>query len=255
MAPTALQERLLEDGARAEPAPRTPRVEVLDNAKGVLIFLVVWYHIAVVYSSADRPEVRAHGSIRFFAQRTLSSHPACVSPQSPVRFWSGIVALLKAVVMPCFCLISGHLSPTQIDERRARGLCQLVATYLIFQLLYYLNGMLSFRLNGFEFKTWPVQLFHPDGQVRRTRARQRAARQLGTRRMRCDSARAWARRAAWATHATCVPGGHVVPPRSAALEAGVAALPSDALARHRIARHRPLRALRRPRRQLPEHPL
>jgi hypothetical protein len=25
--------------------------------------------------------------------------------------------------------------------------------------------MLSFRLNGFPFRTWPVQIFHPDQQV------------------------------------------------------------------------------------------
>lgn len=76
--------------------------------------------------------------------------------------WSGLLALLKAVVMPCFCLISGHLSPMEIDERRKRALCQLLATFLIFQALYYLNLMVSFRLNGFAFRAIPVQLFHPD---------------------------------------------------------------------------------------------
>lgn len=33
------------------------RVELLDNAKAVLIVCVVLYHTAVVYTSADRPEV------------------------------------------------------------------------------------------------------------------------------------------------------------------------------------------------------
>lgn len=116
------------------------RVDILDNAKAVLIVCVVLYHTAVVYTSADRPE-------------------------APIAFWSGFLALLKPVVMPCFCLISGHVAPTEINERRARGLCQLFATYLIFQLLYYLNLMLSFRLNGFPFRTWPVQIFHPDQQA------------------------------------------------------------------------------------------
>ena len=38
------------------PTPRA-RVELLDNAKAVLICCVVLYHTAVVYTSADRPEV------------------------------------------------------------------------------------------------------------------------------------------------------------------------------------------------------
>jgi fucose 4-O-acetylase-like acetyltransferase len=67
--------------------------------------------------------------------------------------------------MPCFCLISGHLSSSEIDERRARGLCQLFATYLIFQTLYYLQNMLSYRLNGFPYPALPVPLFSPQGQV------------------------------------------------------------------------------------------
>ena len=67
--------------------------------------------------------------------------------------------------MPCFCLISGHLSPAEIDERRARGLCQLFATFTIFQTLYYLNLMISYRLNGFKFDALPVPLFNPPGQV------------------------------------------------------------------------------------------
>ena len=49
-------------GLLAEPlvgAPRRRRVEVLDNAKAVLVCCVVLYHTAVVYTSADRPEVRA----------------------------------------------------------------------------------------------------------------------------------------------------------------------------------------------------
>jgi hypothetical protein len=33
------------------------RVDILDNAKAVLIVCVVLYHTAVVYTSADRPEV------------------------------------------------------------------------------------------------------------------------------------------------------------------------------------------------------
>jgi fucose 4-O-acetylase-like acetyltransferase len=116
------------------------RIDLFDNAKAVLIVFVVLYHTTVVYTSADRPE-------------------------APIPLWSGLLAILKAVVMPCFCLISGHLSPAEIDQRRARSLCQLFITYLIFNGLYYLNLMLSFRLNGFEFKALPVQLFQPVGQT------------------------------------------------------------------------------------------
>ena len=65
----------------------------------------------------------------------------------------------------CFCLISGHLSSSEIDERRARGLCQLFATYVIFQILYYVQNMLSYRLNGFPYPALPVPLFSPQGQV------------------------------------------------------------------------------------------
>lgn len=39
-------------------APATERVVMLDNAKAVLIVCVVLYHTAVVYTSADRKEVR-----------------------------------------------------------------------------------------------------------------------------------------------------------------------------------------------------
>lgn len=37
---------------------RSERIDLLDNAKAVLIFFVVFYHTTVVFTSADRPEVR-----------------------------------------------------------------------------------------------------------------------------------------------------------------------------------------------------
>ena len=136
----ALSERLLDEPAPAG-APSPPqRVELLDNAKAILILCVVCYHTAVVYSTADRPE-------------------------APIPVASGLLALMKAVVMPCFCLISGHLSPSSYDERRVRALFQLFVTFLIFQLLNYLNLMMSYRINDFDFPTWPVQLFHPKTPV------------------------------------------------------------------------------------------
>ena len=56
-----LAEPLLASAPPEPPPPRT-RVGVLDNAKAVLICCVVLYHSAVVYSSADRPEVRARST-------------------------------------------------------------------------------------------------------------------------------------------------------------------------------------------------
>lgn len=81
--------------------------------------------------------------------------------QAPIAFWSGLLALMKAVVMPCFCLISGHVSPIEIDERRARQLIQLLAVFLIFQGLYLLQNMLALHLNHFRLRALPLQLFHP----------------------------------------------------------------------------------------------
>lgn len=136
-----LSERLLVEPEADSSSSPQQRVEVLDNAKAVLITCVVCYHTAVVYSSADRPE-------------------------STIPIVSGFLMMLKAVVMPCFCLISGHLSPSSYDERRVRALFQLFVVFLIFQLMNYVNLMLSFRLNGFPFDAWPVQLFHPATPVR-----------------------------------------------------------------------------------------
>ena len=80
------------------PAAATPlrakRLELLDNAKAVLISSVVLYHSAVVYSSADRPEVRMRSSLATlltgFPMRALAlllTHtarlPSACSMQSP----------------------------------------------------------------------------------------------------------------------------------------------------------------------------
>jgi fucose 4-O-acetylase-like acetyltransferase len=116
------------------------RLPLLDNAKAALIFLVVMYHTMVVYTSADRPE-------------------------GPIPLWSGVLCLLKPVVMPSFCLISGHLSRADLTSRRAYELCQLVVTYVIFQALYHVNNMVAYRLAGFDFRTFPLQIFQPESQV------------------------------------------------------------------------------------------
>ena len=110
------------EGVRSVPAkaPRR-RIALLDNAKAALIYCVVLYHIAVVYSGADRPE-------------------------SPVAYASGLLMLLKPVVMPGFCLISGHVSRATLLPKHTRGLYQLVATYVLFQTLLYLNDMWCFTL-------------------------------------------------------------------------------------------------------------
>ena len=66
-----------------------------------------------------------------------------------------------------------------ITRKRALGMVQLLAAYLIFQLLHHLNNALAFTLNGFDFDTFPLQVFAPKEQVRpwpdacRTRRRRR----------------------------------------------------------------------------------
>ena len=96
-----LDTALLPEGAPgASSAP--PRIALLDNAKAFLIYFVVVYHLAVVYTSADRPE-------------------------APVAYWSGFLVVLKPVVIPGWCLISGHLSRAALSRRHARGLRQASA--------------------------------------------------------------------------------------------------------------------------------
>ena len=128
----------LDTALLPESAP--PRIALLDNAKSFLIYFVVVYHLAVVYTSADRPE-------------------------APVAYWSGFLVVLKPVVIPGWCLISGHLSRAALSRRHARGLSQVMLTYVLFQTLYYLNNWLSFKLNGFPFPALPVQVFQPQEQV------------------------------------------------------------------------------------------
>ena len=119
-----LTDALLSEGEGVQSVPaKAPRrrIALLDNAKAALIYCVVLYHIAVVYSGADRPE-------------------------SPVAYASGLLMLLKPVVMPGFCLISGHVSRATLLPKHTRGLYQLVATYVLFQTLLYLNDMWCFTL-------------------------------------------------------------------------------------------------------------
>ena len=61
-ASSTLGEPLLVPAAAAAPL-RAKRLELLDNAKAVLISSVVLYHSAVVYSTADRPEVHMRSSL------------------------------------------------------------------------------------------------------------------------------------------------------------------------------------------------
>jgi len=135
---------LLEGGpAEAEPelvAARPARLPLLDNARAVLICLVVLYHMAVVYTSSDRPE-------------------------APIPYWSGVLTILKPVVMPGFCLVSGHLSRASLDATRALALFQLFVTFVIFQVLYHCNDWLSFTLADFKFDAIPLAIFAPKRQV------------------------------------------------------------------------------------------
>ena len=89
---------LLGERSQVASAPSTPRVALLDNAKGALIYCVVLYHVAVVYTGADRPE-------------------------TPVRYASGFLMVLKPVVMPGFCLISGHTSLARASRPSTCAAC------------------------------------------------------------------------------------------------------------------------------------
>ena len=120
--------------------PSRPRIPLLDNARAALIFLVVLYHSIVVYTSADRPD-------------------------NTIKYWSGLLMLLKPVVMPAFCFISGHVSRPEISTRRAYELAQIFVVYLIFQCLYHVNNLISFRMAGFPYRTIPLQVFQPKEQV------------------------------------------------------------------------------------------
>ena len=118
--------------AADDDAPMRPRVELFDNAKAVLIVCVVLYHTSVVYTSADRPEVRNWNAATFIV---CSTHFVFL-PQNPIPFWSGLLALLKAVVMPSFCLISGYLSRAGLPRRIRRSpnnirVCVCVRAYTL----------------------------------------------------------------------------------------------------------------------------
>lgn len=171
-ASSTLGEPLLVPAAAAAPL-RAKRLELLDNAKAVLISSVVLYHSAVVYSTADRPEVHMRSSLATlltgFPMRALAlAHSHCATPlclQHAIPFISGLLALMKLVVMPCFCMISGHLSPATIEDRHARGLVKVLATYLIFQGLYFAMKVVAFTLAGFGVQKLPIELFNPPQQV------------------------------------------------------------------------------------------
>ena len=117
-----------------------PRIKLVDNMKAALICCVVLYHTAVVYTSADRPE-------------------------SPIPGFSGLMMVLKPVVMPGFCVISGFLSRADLDRRRAMKQWQLATVYVVFQALYFLNNLATYRLAGFPFDALPVQIFYSEVPV------------------------------------------------------------------------------------------
>jgi hypothetical protein len=96
------------------------------------------------------------------------AHSHCATAlrlQHAIPFISGLLALMKLVVMPCFCMISGHLSPATIEDRHARGLVKVLATYLIFQGLYFAMKVVAFTLAGFGVQKLPIELFNPPQQV------------------------------------------------------------------------------------------
>lgn len=91
---------------------RPARSPFLDNAKGVLIAAVVWYHALVVYYDPMLPEGVA-----------------------------GLQTFLLLLVMPGFALLSGFTSAPTLTEKRQDRLLSMFGAFVVFQLLNWGMGI------------------------------------------------------------------------------------------------------------------
>ena len=57
------------------------------------------------------------------------------------------------------------LSRADLDRRRAMKQWQLATVYVVFQALYFLNNLATYRLAGFPFDALPVQIFYSEVPV------------------------------------------------------------------------------------------
>jgi fucose 4-O-acetylase-like acetyltransferase len=90
------------------------RSPYLDNVKGVLIFLVMWYHSLVVWYAKELP-----------------------------LGVSGLESLLLLGVMPGFALVSGYLASPNLTVKRQNTLVTTLAVFVIFQIINWLMDMLN----------------------------------------------------------------------------------------------------------------
>ena len=96
------------------PSTSSQRSPFLDNAKGILILLVVWYHALVVYYSTDLP-----------------------------LGVSGLETILLLFVMPSFSLLSGYTSSPNMTIKRQNNLLTSGTAFILFQLLNWGMGILN----------------------------------------------------------------------------------------------------------------
>ena len=94
--------------------PPPPRSPFLDNAKGLFIAAVVWYHSLVVFYSPTLP------------------------PSIP-----GLETIFLLLVMPAFSLLSGFLSSPDLTVKRQNNLLTTGAAFVVFQLLNWILGILN----------------------------------------------------------------------------------------------------------------
>ena len=90
------------------------RSPYLDNVKGILIFLVMWYHSLVVWYAKELP-----------------------------TGISGLETLLLLGVMPGFSLVSGYLASPNLTPKRQDSIVTMFAVFIIFQILNWLMDMLN----------------------------------------------------------------------------------------------------------------
>jgi hypothetical protein len=98
-------------GARAAPAQQ--REPFFDNAKGMTVFVVILSHTLMAYVD-------------------ITAIPAL----------SCCTVMGALVAMPAFSLLSGHLSSTHLTPRRMVSIVKMLATFVLYQTLYFLAGQL-----------------------------------------------------------------------------------------------------------------
>ena len=101
------------------PSTSSQRSPFLDNAKGILILLVVWYHALVVYYSTDLP-----------------------------LGVSGLETILLLFVMPSFSLLSGYTSSPNMTIKRQNNLLTSGTAFILFQLFAEILNNVIFLSNS-----------------------------------------------------------------------------------------------------------